>query len=77
MFSKLQVTDRYLVRAAIETIRQEIQMSDRLNFWRHLNYSQKLLAVQAPQMQQVGASSRSKRFPISVKKQSHYIQTSS
>lgn len=69
MFSMLHASHVYLIGSAIKTIKEEIQMSNRLYFQRHLNNSQELLAVQAPQMQQVGASSSCKRFPISVKKQ--------
>lgn len=46
----------YLIGSSIEDVRQELQLLDSSDMGRHLNHSDQLIALQTPQMQQVGTT---------------------
>lgn len=45
--------DMYLASTAVKAVRQKFQLPDGSNLTRHLNHSDKLTALQTPQVQQV------------------------
>lgn len=53
-----------LVGSSIKTVRQEVQLSDGADMGRHLNHSDQLIALQRPQVKQVGATASSEEPSI-------------
>lgn len=60
----------YLTGSAVKSVRQELQLSDSSDLCGHLNHSDQLLAVQTPQVDQVGAATSSKALTITAKHKS-------
>lgn len=54
----------YLVGSSIENVRQELEQSDSADMWRHLYHSDQLIALQRPQMKQVGTTTSDEALPI-------------
>lgn len=57
----------YLTGSSVKGVRQELQLSDSADLGGHLDHSDQLLAVQTPQMYQVGTTTCYKAFPITGK----------
>lgn len=53
-----------LVGSSIEDARQELELSDSSDVRRHLNHSDQLIALQTPQMKQVGTTTGDEPLPI-------------
>lgn len=53
-----------LVGSSIKTVWQELQLSDSADMGRHLNHSDQLIALQRPQMKQVGTTASSEELTI-------------
>lgn len=54
----------YLTGSSVKAVRQELQLSDSTDLRGHLDHSDQLVAVQTPQMHQVGTTTCYKAFPI-------------
>lgn len=61
----------HLVGSSIENVRQELELSDSANMGRHLDHSDQLVALQRPQMKQVGATGSDEALPIPATQVSH------
>lgn len=58
----------YLTGSPVKAVGQELQLSDSTDLRGHLDHSDKLLALQTPQMDQVGTTTCSKTLSITAKR---------